>query len=262
MLCVSLHYPRPIFILYWQVSHRQNLTRPVSPIHTNNMPPSALNVWVCGDCSAMNDDSHPGPCVLCDAPQPKRRAVAIDSLVPAALAAVASLVSAKFAPKCRPVGAKHLSGLVLDIVGIAAGDWGRRCEDHMVFCGQLLEKDSIVSLRKEKILVPNILAVKGKKRYLYVTAITVNWVVDGVGCCRVGFLPQAYALEGPIYKGVLCWVTKVFSKSDPSCAIRDKWLLNNGYAHATVISVLNKRVLPIGCVETLAVAGMKGDYLP
>ncbi len=210
----------------------------------------------------MNDDSQPGPCVLCNAPQPKRRAVAINSLVPAALAAVASSVSAKFAPKCRPVGAKNPSGLVLDIVGIAAGDRGRCCEDHMVCCGQLLEKDFIVRLRKEKILVPNVLAVKGKKRYRYVTAITVNWVADGVDRCRVGFLPRAYALEGPIYEGVLSWVTKVFSKSDQSRAIRDKWLLNNGFAHATVISALNERLPPIGCVETLAVAGMKGDYLP
>ena len=87
------------------------------------MPPSKLIVWVCGDCSARNDGSEPGPCVLCDAPQPKRRAVAVDSSVPAASAAVASLVSAKFVPKCRPVGATHPSGLVLDIVGIAAGDW-------------------------------------------------------------------------------------------------------------------------------------------
>jgi hypothetical protein len=152
----------------------------------------------------MNDDSQPGPCVLCNAPQPKQRAVAIDLSVPAVLTAVASSVSAKIAPKCRPVGAKHPSGLVLDIVGIAAGDRGRRCEDHMVCCGQLLEKDFIVCLRKEKILVRNVLAVKWKKRYRYLTAITVNWVTDGVDRCRVGFLPRAYALKGPIYEGVLC----------------------------------------------------------
>ncbi len=94
------------------------------------------------------------------------------------------------------------------------------------------------------------------------TAITVNWVTDGVDPCRVGFRPRAYALEGPIYEGILCRVTKVFLKSDPSRAIPEKWLLNNGFAHATVISALNKRVPPIGSVETLAVAGMKGDYLP
>jgi hypothetical protein len=226
------------------------------------MPPSKLSVWVCGDCSARNDGSEPGPCVLCNAPQPKRRVVAVDSSVPAALAVVASSVSAKFALKCKPVCATHPSGLVVDIIGIAAGDRGRRCEDHMVCCGQLLEEDFIVRLRKERILVPNFLAGKGKKRYRYETAITVNWVTDGVDRCRVGFLPWAYALKGAIYEGVLCRVTKVFSKSDPSRAIREKWHLNKGFAHATVIFALNERVPPIGSVVTSAVAGMKGDYLP
>jgi hypothetical protein len=112
----------------------------------------------------------------------------------------------------------------------------------------------------ERILVPNFLAGKGKKREE--TAITVNWVMDGVDCCRVGFLPRAYALEGAIYDGVLCKVTEVFSKSDPSCAIREKWYQKKGFVRATVISALNERVPPIGSVETAAVAGMKGDYLP
>ena len=141
VMCFSALPPANIHFVLASVSSPKPLLSRFSPIHTDDMPPSALNVWVCGDCSAMNDDSQPGPCVLCDAPQPKCRAVAIDSSVPAASAAVASLVLAKFAPKCRPVGATHPSGLVLDIVGIAAGDHGRCCEDHMVCCGQLLEKD-------------------------------------------------------------------------------------------------------------------------
>ncbi len=105
-------------------------------------------------------------------------------------------------------------------------------------------------------------SLPGKGRNGIETAITVNWVTGGVDCCHVGFLPRAYALEGAIYEGVLCRVTKVFLKSDPSCAIHEKWHLNKGFARATVISALNERVLPIGSVETLAVAGMKGDYLP
>ncbi len=109
------------------------------------------------------------------------------------MAAVASSTPAKFEPKCGPVGTTHPSGLVLDILGIAVGDRGRRCEDHMVCCGELLEEDFVVRLRMERILVPNFLAGKGKKREE--TAITVNWATDGVDCCRVGFLPRAYALE-------------------------------------------------------------------
>ena len=57
-------------------------------------------------------------------------------------------------------------------------------------------------------------------------------------------------------------MTEVFSKSDPSCAIREKWYQKKGFVRATVISALNERVPPIGSVETAAVAGMKGDYLP
>jgi len=73
----------------------------------------------------------------------------------------------------------------------------------MVCCGDLLEEDSVVRLRMERILVPNFLAGKGRKKR-EVTAITVNWVTDGVDCCCVGFLPRAYALERAIYDGVLC----------------------------------------------------------
>jgi hypothetical protein len=169
------------------------------------------------------------------------------------------LALAKFAPKCRPVGATHPSSLVLDILGIAVGDRGRRCEDHMVCCSELLEEDFVVRLRMERILVPNFLAGKGKKQEE--TAITVNCVTDGVDRCRVGFLPRANALDREIYDGVLCQVTEVFSKSDPSRAICEKWYKNKRFARATVISALNECVLPIGSVETAEVAGMKGDYL-
>ncbi len=112
----------------------------------------------------------------------------------------------------------------------------------------------------ERILVLNSLAGKGKKQEE--TAITVNWVTDGINRCHVGFLPRAYALEGAIYNGVLCQVTEVFSKSDPFRAIREKWFKNKGFARAAGISVLNERDPPIGSVETAAAAGMKGDYLP
>ncbi len=124
----------------------------------------------------------------------------------------------------------------------------------------MLEEDFVVRLCMERILVPNFLAGKGKK--WEETAVTVNWVTDDIDCCRVGFLPRAYALEGAIYDGVLCQVTEVFSKSDPSCTIREKWYKNKGFAQATVISVPNERVPPKDSVETAAMAGMKGDYLP
>ena len=112
----------------------------------NRMPPSEFIVLICGDdCSASRSDgSEPGPSVLCDTPHPKRKAIVVDWSVLAASGAVASSVPAKFSPKCGPVGATPPSGLVLDIIGIAAGERGCRCEDNMVCCGDLLEEDSVV----------------------------------------------------------------------------------------------------------------------
>jgi hypothetical protein len=143
------------------------------------MPPSELIVSICEDCSVRSDGGEPGPSVLCDAPHPKRKAIVVDWSVPAGLAAVAFSVLAKFALKYGPVSATPHSGLVLDIIGIATGERGCRCEDNMVCCGDLLEEDSVVRLRMERILVPNFLAGKGRKKR-EVTAITVNWVTDGV----------------------------------------------------------------------------------
>ena len=57
-------------------------------------------------------------------------------------------------------------------------------------------------------------------------------------------------------------MTEVFSKSHPSHVICEKWYKNKVFTRAKVISALNERVPPIGSVETLAVSGMKGDYLP
>jgi hypothetical protein len=131
------------------------------------------------------------------------------------------LVPTKFALKCRPVGPMHCSGLVLDIVGIAAGDQSHKCEEHRVCWNELLEKDIVVCLHMERILVPNFLAGKGKVREEM--AFTVNWVMDGVDHCHVVFLLWAYALNGAICDGVLCQVMEVFDKSDPSRAIHKKW---------------------------------------
>ena len=76
---------------------------------------------------------------------------------------------------------------VLEIVGTAKADRGRRCEEHSC-CGKVLEEDVVVRLRREQILVPNRLG----KGYRKETAYTVNWVTDGQDRCRVGFFPRAY----------------------------------------------------------------------
>ncbi len=113
----------------------------------------AQSDWICGECTFKNDGSEPGPCLMCQAPQPKRSAVAS---VPAPCAAspnddndsddafsksmsdeVTSLPSPCTAPPnndiddddafskiVSDVDSPRAEGLVIDIAGIAAGDRG------------------------------------------------------------------------------------------------------------------------------------------
>jgi hypothetical protein len=91
----------------------------------------------------------------------------------------------------------------------------------------------------------------------------VNWVLDGVNCCCVGFLPRIYIVLGEILDGVLCQVVDVFEKNDPSKLQREKWHHNKGYAHITVIShmplgtgaCLQKKVMDVGAKSS----GEKGN---
>ena len=117
------------------------------------MPTSKIIAWICGDCFFRNEGSEPGPCIMCNAPCPKRKTVVANLSTPVALAAVATLAPAKFVPKCQLAGSTHPSGLILDIVGIVTGDRGRRCKEHRVCCGDLVEDDIVVCLHMERILV-------------------------------------------------------------------------------------------------------------
>ncbi len=75
--------------------------------------------------------------------------------------------------------ATHSPGIVVEIVGIEKGDRGRSCEEHNV-CGEVVEEDTLLRLRREQILVD------GKEE----TVIACYWVIDGVDCCCVGFLKR------------------------------------------------------------------------
>jgi hypothetical protein len=124
---------------------------------------------------------------------------------------------------------------VLEIVGTAKADRGRRCEEHSC-CGKVLEEDVVVRLRREQILVPNRLG----KGYRKETAYTVNWVTDGQDCCRVGFLPCAYVAQGGLFDGVLCQVVSIGNAFDDDRNERAKVKHMCGYARAQVISPLNE----------------------
>ena len=48
--------------------------------------------------------------------------------------------------------ATHPTGVGVEIVGIDKGDRGRSCEEHDV-CGEVVEEDTLLRLRREQILV-------------------------------------------------------------------------------------------------------------
>ena len=132
-------------------------------------------------------------------------------------------------PAIRPMAT------VLEIVGTAKADRGRRCEEHSCCGKEVLVEDVVVRLRREQILVPNRLG----KGYREETAYTVNWVTDGQDRCRIGFLPRAYVTQGGLFDGVLCQVVSIGNAFDDNHNERAKVKHACGYARAQVISPLN-----------------------
>jgi hypothetical protein len=203
---------------------------------------------------------------MCQAPQPKCRAVAS---VPAPCAAppnddndnkdafsksmsdeVTSLLSPCVAPlnedndidnafskSVSDVDSPRAEGLVIDIAGIAAGDHGCQCKEHKVCCGKVVDVDIVVRLRRKEILVPD--DFLGKGNMMEETAITVNWVTNGFEQCHVGFLLLLYVPNATVYDGALCQVIEVFDKDESSHGNWAKWKQHNGFARVMVISQLN-----------------------
>jgi hypothetical protein len=157
------------------------------------------------------------------------------------------------------VDSPHAEGLVIDIAGIAAGDRGCQCKEHKVCCGKVVDVDIVVRLCCKEILVPDDFLGKGNMREE--TAITVNWVTNGLERCHVEFLPLSYVPNAAVYDGTLCQVIEVFDKDESSCTNRATWKQHNGFARAMVISKLNgKIVCKVKGMEVKA-APVKGDYL-
>jgi hypothetical protein len=167
---------------------------------------------------------------MCAAAHTKRQAVAA---VPAPVVAAASA--------CASLPCRHPSGIILDVIGTAGTNHGCSCKEHAC-CSNILENDLLVKLRRKQILVPdNIVGGGGKMKEE--TAITVNWVSNGIDCCHVGFLPHTFVVQGSIWDGVLCQVVEVFQKDNPSKLYRAKWHQNKGFACVAVIGTSD---LPFG----------------
>ncbi len=86
-------------------------------------------------------------------------------------------------------------------------------------------------------------AIVGGAKMKEETAITLNWVSDGIDCCCIGFLPHTFFVQESVWDGVLCQVVEVFQKDDSSKLCHAKWHQSKGFVHVAVISTSD---LPFG----------------
>jgi hypothetical protein len=124
--------------------------------------------------------------------------------------------------------ASYPDPIVIGIVGLAANDRDRHCEEHEV-CGAVVHEDVVVRLRKVQVLVD------GKEE----TAIAAYWITDGMERCRIGFLQRHMVMHASRYDGALAQVTSVLG-GDNSYDKGERKLFhhNKGFCYATIISAL------------------------
>jgi hypothetical protein len=121
----------------------------------------------------------------------------------------------------------HPPGIVVEIVGPEAGDRGCTCEEHTVNCGEVLEEDVVVCLRKVQVKVDE----------REEPAIAAVWVTDGIDRCRVGFLKRQMVHHVMHFDRALAQVTHVFSSDPGSCDSAEHWMYhhNRGCCLARII---------------------------
>ena len=205
------------------------------------MDASSRSLWQCSTCTYAENKWAAVDCEMCGAVVRAKRPA---SPVPVSIAVASkpNKLSRKTAvarkpPPQDPPPPTHPSGVVLDVVGTNRGDCGRSCEVHPDSCGTaVLVDDAVIRIRKEQILVEDFKAGKGKMKEE--TALTANWVSDGIDRCRVGFLPKAYVPHAKLWDGVLCQVVFVASADDSSSVVRRKYHHYCGYVRVAVISAL------------------------
>ena len=97
----------------------------------------------------------------------------------------------------------HLSGIIVDVVGIKEPSRVQSCEVHDT-CYEILAVDTLVRFRAVQLL-----GDQGKEE----TAIAAYWVTDGIDRCRVGFLPRDCVKHKLDFDGKLAQVTELLYKS-------------------------------------------------
>ncbi len=110
-------------------------------------------------------------------------------------------------PVTKVPGPFHPTGVVVEIIGMEVGDQGCSCEEHASNCGEVMAEDMVVRLLKVQIQVEE----------QEETAIAAYWVMDGVDCCRAGFLPCHMVRQAAHYDRALVQVTHVFSDGPTCC---------------------------------------------
>ncbi len=68
---------------------------------------------------------------------------------------------------------------MVENVGTEMCDQGRSCEEHTNNCGKVMAGDMVVHFCKVQIMV------EGWEEMV----IAAYWMMDGINCCHVGFLP-------------------------------------------------------------------------
>ena len=154
--------------------------------------------WECGDCTATNEGTVPGPCAWCGAPSPTRFMIIkkktgitaptvgtcrVDRHTQVVLSSAAAPA---VAPGRREV-IEALTGQLIEIVGTAEKNRGRSCSKHDC-CGSQLEVYSKVQIVKERLAYQD--------GGIEEDVLAVYCVADGVVGCKVGFLPQHLATRG------------------------------------------------------------------
>jgi len=205
------------------------------------MDASSCSLWLCSTCTYAKNKGAAVECEMCGAAVRAKRPVSpvhasIDvALKPSKL--LRKVAVAKKLPSQDQHPPMHPSGVVLDIVGTNRGDRGHSCEKHLDACGTaVLMDNAVVCIRKEQILVEDFKAGKGKMKEE--TALTVNWVSDGIDHCRVSFLPRAYVPHAKLWDGVLCQVVFVGLADDLSSVVCRKCHHYCEYTRVAVISAL------------------------
>jgi hypothetical protein len=121
--------------------------------------------------------------------------------------AASAEVVAMPAPVAKAPGLFHPTGVVVETLGTEMGDQGCSCEEHAGNCSKVMAKDVVVHLWKVQI------QVGGREEM----AIVVYWVMDGINCCHVSFLPCHMVRHAACYNAALVQVTRVFNANLICC---------------------------------------------